>query len=210
MNRLFAISLAALMSSSLSAQDIKHYFTKSPSALFHPIDSLDRTQMCNLMDKGNSTGVITMFGDSVKMHKLTDSFIAFSHSNVDIQIKLSDDVIVIVRTYGKESRNSEVSFYDTSWKQKSSWIYGSVHSKQMPSDKKIYEALIVKPDTMSNDEFERLQLYFDPMFVTAELSADSDDITLKAECPLLTDEEKTKLEAVIKQKTFKWTNGKFK
>ncbi len=191
------------------AQNIKDYFKSSPASLFQNIDSVSRNIMFDKTDAvPYYSGVKTIFGDSVMVNKVTDNFIAFKSSNLDVQMMLSDDVIIVCSTYA--DKNSEVSFYDTDWQLKSSWMYGTIHSKKMPSDEKIFDALVVKPEDMSEERFERLKLYFDPMLVRAELYDEGNVIKLTPFAPMLSDEEKTELKPVIKQKTFKWINGKYK
>lgn len=192
------------------AQTVKDYFKTCPAGIFVSLDSAACTNICNLLDKGQYNGYITIFGDSVSMKCSNDNYISLVYSNEKIQLKVIDDMLVLARTVGEEFKESEVTFYDKQWNLKSSWIYGTKNSEMMPDDKITFKDLVVKPDTLSVEEFERLKLFLDPLLVSAELSEFTNEITLSPYVPMLTDEEKKEISPILKQKTFKWTNRRFK
>ena len=210
MKRIILFILTCVLILDSNAQTIKDYLKTCPTDIVMSLDSAAFSNISNLLEKGSYKGYITIFGDSVSMNQPNDNFITFEYSNVKVQVKIIDDAIVVSKTIGDEIKESELFFFDKEWNFKSSWIYGCKHSKMMPRDKEIYAELIVKPDTIDSSDFERLKTYPDPLLVSAELSEDTDEIILKPYCPLLTRDEKAELEPILKQKTFKWTNGKFK
>ena len=205
---LFIVLCAVTVAS--NAQTVKECFKKCPPGIFVSLDSAACTNICNLLDKGQYNGYITIFGDSVSMKCYTDNFISLEYSNEKIQLKVIDDMLVLARTVGVEYKESEVTFYDKQWNLKSSWIYGCNNSEMMPDDKITFKDLVVKPDTLSEEQFERLKLFLDPLLVSADLSEFTNEITLSPYVPMLTDEEKKEISPILKQKTFKWTNRKFK
>lgn len=190
------------------AQDIKDYFKSSPAELFESVDSTARVKMCSLIDEGSVNGAFTIFGDSIHINKVNDNFMSFAYSNAEVQMRNTGSMLVVAKTYAGE--DSELYFYDYDWKLKSLWVYGTHKSDMMPSDEEIFNALVVKPDTMSISDFESLKLYFDPLLVKAELSESDNELKLQPFCPMLTDEEKDKINTILKQKIFKWINKIFK
>ena len=192
------------------AQNIREYIKTSPAELFVSVDSVGRAKMYDSMLQGAAPSAFTIFGDTIKINTVNDNFASFSYSGTDVQVRNVGDMLVVAKTYGAESRESELYFYDYDWQLKSSWIYGTKKSEMMPCDEAVLSVLVIKPDTMSASDFEDLKLFFDPMFVVAELSESTNELTLKPVCPLLSKEEKERLQPVLKQKTFKWTNKTFK
>ena len=67
-----------------------------------------------------------------------------------------------------------------------------------------------KPDTMSVDRFNELRDYLDPVTISADIPEGGDIITFKINVPFTTKEEKSKVEAIIRQKSFKWDGKSFK
>ena len=210
MKKIILFIFTCALTISTNAQTIKDYFKTCPPEIFMSLDSAACTNISNLLEKGTYNCYVTIFGDSVSMKRPNDNYMSLEYSIVKVQLKLIDDVLVISKTVGSDCKESEVLFYDKEWNLKSSWLFGSKRSKMMPSDKDILKELLVKPDTMDVSEFERLKTYPDPLLVSAELSENTDEIIMNPSCPMLSDEEKAQIQQVFNQKTFKWTNGRFK
>ena len=208
----FFVLIAALAASLYvaDAQNLKQCLKTAPAELFLPADSLNREKLFNVTGSIGYSGAQTIFGDSVMISRVNDNFISFDYASACMEIKKIGGSIIVAKTVGNRFKESELYFYDASWNLNSSWIFGVKHSDYMPCDEEIRQNLIVRPDTMSMEDFESLKKSFDPFMVRVSLSDIEDKITLEPVCPLLFDEEKTRVQSLVRQKIFKWTDGKFK
>ena len=74
----------------------------------------------------------------------------------------------------------------------------------------IAQTLVERPDTMSEQRFDELQLLLDPMLVQMTLCADSDAIVFTASAPMLDKKDQMQVKAILMQRKFKWVDNSFK
>ena len=66
-----------------------------------------------------------------------------------------------------------------------------------------------KPDSIEQSEFENIKLMMDPYLITANMSPDSEEISVSASVANVTDEEQDKINAILVQRKFKWNGSSF-
>ena len=67
-----------------------------------------------------------------------------------------------------------------------------------------------KPDTMTETKFEELRKYIEPIMVYAGFDDKGQALTFSINIPFTTKDMRNEVKAIIKQKSFKWSNGFFK
>ena len=71
------------------------------------------------------------------------------------------------------------------------------------------EQFLNKPDSIEQSEFENITLMMDPYLITANMSPDSEEISVSASVANVTDEEQDKINAILVQRKFKWNGNSF-
>lgn len=110
----------------------------------------------------------------------------------------ADSVLCVVRTWCAPDSESTVTFYDQQWQRLPYQVNLNDYTR----------SLISKPDTMSNDDYQKLLSKIDFSLVSARLNAGNDDMEVSLSMPSANKEDADKLKAITKPMLLKW-NGKY-
>lgn len=137
--------------------------------------------------------------DTLLIHKTdsaiqqeTDIYIhAVMSSTHDVQLRLmpssqSGSVICMVRTYSAPERESVVEVYDTKWHL-------------------LRPLAFSLSDVVGADNVSRVGNLFEPLLLSVQLNADTEDITLSLSTHFLSDDEKQQLHDIPTQVTLSWS-----
>ena len=208
----FFLSLAlALLSLTVSAQaNIEEIWKNMPDSIIPYYNAGIRTEMADMHKINSSTNTKNLLEGNSRFVVLTDRYADICLSNsVDMKLLLLDksdstQTVCMVKTFGNPAVESDVAFYSTDWIA-DSCNYGLPDFNDAELMKKM---LTEKPDTMTQERFDELSSWFEPLTVTVITKAD--ELILEASCPLLTREERKSIKDIIKQKYLKWNGSMFK
>lgn len=162
-----------------------------PDSLVPYLDTSARTNMVDRVGSGITT-TNTLSGQS-HIDTLTADYLKVQLSEAStLEIKRwkgsqGDSVLAVVSTvYGPEPE-SKLDFYDTSWHL----LAAHVEAEAAP---------MMRPDTMTEERFETLQLMIDPMMRAYQLSPDNATLTVRYSLPMLSKAEKSEVEAILQEK----------
>ena len=185
MNKRIVISalLVVLTILPLSATTIKELWIAAPDSLFPYLDKAKRLELVDVKETKNKLDGIS------KLDTLTSDFMQVSLNKLtQVQMKLvpveGDTLICMVKTYMLPESDSEVVFYDTSWRLK----------RRVALD---WHKYVAKSDAMSNEAYKQKIESLKLAFVKATINADNNLMDLEVEAPLLPKEEKTDLTAIL-------------
>lgn len=126
--RILFISIFMLLASAVSAQDVtmREVFRQMPASLLPYLSENNRLDFIDFMDSKMNAEVSNALGGKSRMLKLTDTYAAVSLNEastmemcllpVSVPVDSASHIVCLVRTYGKESRESTVSFYSLRWR----------------------------------------------------------------------------------------------
>jgi hypothetical protein len=117
-----------LISLTVAAQPVAHYFTQMPAELIPGMTIDTRKDLIDFCKNGKVSVMPAVFGGKVQLLTLEEDYLQLQTSeSSDVQIKLlrvSDSlrVLAVVRTVAGPLKDSRVKFYDTSWKPLKDWL----------------------------------------------------------------------------------------
>ena len=171
---------------------------------------LNHSMMGELLEfagRGGTAEVKNKLDGMTSLDTLLSDYAAFSLTKVDkmhilLLPRVAEEPIVCMvhSCYGPEPE-STVSFFSTDW-------------KRLPNEELLtavtVDELLQRPDTMTMDRFLELRRLIDPCLVFVDVIPQERALVFSLSKPLLTEEDKKALHAVVVQKTIKWNGNTFK
>lgn len=187
------------------AQTVSDMWISMPAEIVPYIDVNQKKEMIECMKIGVDTSVKNKFEGKTLIDTLTTDYGKFLVSEVrSIEIALlpceTDSIVMLIDTYKGPEAQGRVTFYDRKWnKFPTAVILPEVTAKD----------LIQKPDTMSIADYESLEKLISPELTTYNYDSSTKTMEIGLSLPLLTTEEKNKVNAVICKRSLKWTGKTF-
>lgn len=201
--RIFASILLTLMAlTPLSATSMRELWLAALDSIFPYLDKSKRTELIELWDlrqkgTGNADAaglnieLKNSLGGTTTLDTLTTDFVQVKLNKLTVvQMKLlsedGDSTICLVKTLMVPEGDSQIDFYDLSWRLK----------RRVVPDWRNY---VARPDTMSNDDFERVMRSIKLAFVKATLHADDNMVDVAIDVPLRPKEQKDDLSFILQR-----------
>ena len=128
--------------------------------------------------------------------------------HVDAQSPLQTEssfVICLIKTFTAPEPESEVSFFSSSWKPLKD-TFGLPVTNDASS---LIKQFTTRPDTISQERYEELASMLDPVMISAEMSVNEQVVTFSLSRPLIEKSEILNINAIFKQRKFKWNGQTF-
>ena len=156
----------------------------------------------DLIEKGMTPEITNRLGGKTRIDTITSDFISATLSEAsNIQIKLlpafNDTIICYIHTYKGPLPERQHSSLYARW------------NKTLRNKIQLQKKFLNKPDSIEQSEFENIKLMMDPYLITANMSPDSEEISVSASVANVTDEEQDKINAILVQRKFKWNGNSF-
>lgn len=116
-----------------------------------------------------------------------------------------DTLICCVKTLSAPVAESEIHFYRSDW----SAVDGYFGLPVSRDPAWLLQNFTARPDTLEQNEFNEQLKYFDPVMLAISFSPGGESLKLQIETPTLTKSEKLKVNAIVKQRNFKWNGESF-
>lgn len=205
---LFIILLLSAFNS--YAQDLKSLFIAIPDSLSPLLTKVNREDFGDFLESNMKAEVRNRFGNTSEMKKLTPDYLLLQISSASFtEIKLlpvndSTQIICVVNTYTAPVADSQISFYDTSWKKLPQTAF-----LQLPEEKMFYKPT---QNSIQADSLKNLRVAADMYLLKATLSENNTELSFTYTTPQYLDKETAqKLTPFLQEKplVYYWTNGKF-
>lgn len=189
---------------------MKSLFIALPDSLSPLLTKVNREDFGDFLASNMKAEVRNRFGQTSEMKKLTDDYLFLQSSSAGtVEMKLlpvtdSTRIICVVRTYMAPAADSDISFYDTGWKE--------LPGKQfieLPEEARFYKAA---QNSAQADSLKNLRISADMYLLKAELSEENTTLSFTYTTPDYMDKETSrKLRPFLLEKplTYRWTDGKF-
>ena len=187
----------------LQAQSLRNFWTTAPDSLFPHLNAGKRTELLDYVSMGVKAETKNSFNEMVTINTLTPNFMEVAIcDNLLIQIKQlpstgSDSLFCVVKTFGNQEKESTITLYDANWQTKQQLRFSPLQN-------------IGEPGNMSTEQYNQLKQLTSFYMLKATLTPTATDLILTYEAPMLSTDEKKKLNSLQKQTILKWNGETFK
>lgn len=194
---------------SVAAQDMKKVFIAMPDSLTPLLTKVNKEDCIDFLASNMKAEIKNRFDKSSEMKVLTEDYLQVQMTeNSTLEMKLlpvndSVKIVCMVKTVCSSACDSEIRFYDTSWKKefpKSDYL-------QLPAPQTFY----LPTDTVSS-EVELIKRKADMHVMKAVLSKDDSSLSFIYTTPeYLNQEDREKLSPYLRKEAvvYRWEDGKF-
>lgn len=207
---LLGMACVLLVGQAGQAKSMKDMWLSMPDSLAPTLTQNMRLEMVELQDMKVKAEVANALGDSCVMDTLTHNFLQVQLSKVCLlQAKLlptmgGDSILCVVKTFSGPEKESEVAFYNQDWQQKD-----AAHLFDGHDFATLYDRLVQKPDTMSEERFAQLKSMIEPRMLNAILFEHDNSMVVRLALPLLSADDKKQVNAIKKQTKLNWSGRVF-
>lgn len=165
-----------------------------------------RLEMTKYVSTGTKKEVKHSLEGTSKIDTITADYLHITlNSAVELDIKRlpyqsDDSIICVVQTWSAPQKESKVCFYNQEWHP--------IHLTNPLSDKAKF-CQLVKPDTMTQEDFTNISQKLNVILVSASLSISNQTMVVHRSVPIFSSEENDKIKNMLPTITMKWNGLKF-
>ncbi len=191
----------------MNAKSLRSMWCTMPDSLLLGTNGNIRLELVELMEMGVKAEVNNLLSADCVLDTLSADYLHLTTSKVATFELMAlpriekDTVFCVIKTFSAPEKESDVRFYDDNWKELDGQSFFEGGFSQLG------DQLVGRPDTLSELRYKELTALLEPRMFFAELEPKGKVITFQLSLPLVSDEQKMKLNAVLMQRKFKW-NGK--
>lgn len=196
---LFGLCLVA-MPVTMMAQQVRKMWVNMPTSIVGSLEKSTRQELLDLKEMKKKAVISGPLGEECSIDTLTADYLSARLSDVStLQMKMlptssGDSLLCLVQTYAGPLPESSISFYTSDW-------------KALPMPSMHLDVDLQRPDTMTQDDFSKLQALFDPKLISFTLSPSNKDLVVALSPVIISEEEKAHVKALTLQRKLNW-NGK--
>ncbi len=207
---IIAILLIATLLHVDAQSPMRDLWIQMPDSVVAYLDVNSRTEMADFYEMKVKTGSKNLLEGKSAIDSLTSDYIHVTlNSSTTLQIKKlqteSSFVICLIKTFTAPEPESEVSFFSSSWKPLKD-TFGLPVTNDASS---LIKQFTTRPDTISQERYEELASMLDPVMISAEMSVNEQVVTFSLSRPLIEKSEILNINAIFKQRKFKWNGQTF-
>ena len=182
----------------VSAQSLREVWIEMPDSILPYLSKSQRTELVDYVDMKADPAVLNAFGDSVRIERMTNNYLLVKASKVTrLEIKLLDNnTLALVQTWKAPAAKSKLSLFNLQWQPKEAVV--------------VYNENIVKPDSMSEEEFADLKSLMYPRMREYRLSAENNSLSVSWNYPLLSKKDAKRVADLLKMQVVNWTGKDFR
>lgn len=196
---LFGLCLVA-MPVTMMAQQVRKMWVNMPTSIAGSLEKSTRQELLDLKEMKKKAVISGPLGEECSIDTLTADYLSARLSDVStLQMKMlptssGDSLLCLVQTYTGPLPESSISFYTPDW-------------KALPMPSMHLDVDLQRPDTMTQDDFSKLQALFDPKLISFTLSPSNKELVVALSPVIISEEEKAHVKALVLQRKLNW-NGK--
>ncbi|QUB76984.1 MULTISPECIES: DUF3256 family protein [Prevotella] len=182
----------------VSAQSLREVWIEMPDSVLPYLSKSQRIELADYVDMKADPAVLNVFGDSVRIERMTNNYLLVKASKVTrLEIKLLDNnTLALVQTWKAPVAESKLSLFNLQWQPKEAVVE--------------YNENIVKPDTMTDEEFNDLKSLMYPRLKEYRLSPENNSLSVSWNYPLLSKKELKRMVDLLKPQVLNWTGRDFR
>ena len=182
----------------VSAQSLREVWIEMPDSILPYLSKSQRTELADYVEMKAEPAVLSTFGDSVRIERMTNNYLLLKANEATrLEIKLLDNnTLALVQTWMAPAAESKLSFFNLQWQPKEAVVD--------------YKVNIVKPDSMSDEDFADLKTLMSPRLKEYRLSADNNSLSVSWNYPLLSKKDVKRVTELLKSQVLNWTGKDFR
>ena len=182
----------------VSAQSLREVWIEMPDSILPYLSKSQRTELADYVEMKAEPAVLSTFGDSVRIERMTNNYLLLKANEATrLEIKLLDNnTLALVQTWMAPAAESKLSLFNLQWQPKEAVVD--------------YKANIVKPDSMSDEDFSDLKTLMFPRLKEYRLSADNNSLSVSWNYPLLSKKDVKRVTELLKTQVLNWTGKDFR
>nr|WP_279170104.1 DUF3256 family protein [Prevotella denticola] len=182
----------------VSAQSLRAVWIEMPDSIIPYLSRSQRTELADYVDMKAEPAVRDAFGDTVRIERMTDSYLSVRLSGSSrLEIRLLDkSTLALVRTWEAPAAESSLHLFSQLWQKKKAVV--------------VCQETVSRPDTMSEEEFAELKSLAVPRMRVFHLPADRPSLSVSWSYPLLSAKDAKRVAALLKPKELEWTGTEFR
>ena len=182
----------------VSAQSLREVWIEMPDSILPYLSKSQRTELADYVEMKAEPAVLSTFGDSVRIERMTNNYLLLKANEATrLEIKLLDNnTLALVQTWMAPAAESKLSLFNLQWQP-----------KEVVVD---YKANIVKPESMSDEDFSDLKTLMFPRLKEYRLSADNNSLSVSWNYPLLSKKDVKRVTEILKSQVLNWTGKDFR
>lgn len=181
-----------------SAQSLREVWIEMPDSILPYLSKSQRTELADYVEMKAEPAVLSTFGDSVRIERMTNNYLLLKANEATrLEIKLLDNnTLALVQTWMAPAAESKLSLFNLQWQPKEAVV--------------AYKVNIVKPDSMSDEDFADLKTLMSPRLKEYRLSADNNSLSVSWNYPLLSKKDVKRVTELLKPQVLNWTGKDFR
>lgn len=182
----------------VSAQSLREVWIEMPDSILPYLSKSQRTELADYVEMKAEPAVLSTFGDSVRIERMTNNYLLLKANEATrLEIKLLDNnTLALVQTWMAPAAESKLSLFNLQWQPKEAVVD--------------YKVNIVKPDSMSDEDFADLKTLMSPRLKEYRLSADNNSLSVSWNYPLLSKKDVKRVTEILKPQVLNWTGKDFR
>lgn len=182
----------------VSAQSLREVWIEMPDSILPYLSKSQRTELADYVEMKAEPAVLSTFGDSVRIERMTNNYLLLKANDATrLEIKLLDNnTLALVQTWMAPAAESKLSLFSLQWQPKEAVVD--------------YKVNIVKPDSMSDEDFSDLKTLMFPRLKEYRLSADNNSLSVSWNYPLLSKKDVKRVTELLKPQVLNWTGKDFR
>ena len=182
----------------VSAQSLREVWIEMPDSILPYLSKSQRTELADYVEMKAEPAVLSTFGDSVRIERMTNNYLLLKANEATrLEIKLLDNnTLALAQTWMAPAAESKLSLFNLQWQPKEAVVE--------------YKANIVKPDSMSDEDFSDLKTLMSPRLKEYRLSADNNSLSVSWNYPLLSKKDVKRVTEILKSQVLNWTGKDFR
>ena len=222
MKRIKYIAMACFLFASLGvgAKSMKDLLVSMPDSLLPYLDKNLRQEMPELQEMGVKAEVKNLLGENSVLDTLTDNFLQVRMSKVatlqlkKLPVEQGDSILCMVKTFAGPEKESQLMLFDQDWNALDAsklFCYAPSGGAEVYSSlDSLADNLVSRPDTMTEERFVELKKMIEPKMVSVLLFEHENAAVVRLSLPLLSADDKKKVNAIKLQRKFNWKDRTFK
>ena len=182
----------------VSAQSLREVWIEMPDSILPYLSKSQRTELADYVEMKAEPAVLSTFGDSVRIERMTNNYLLLKANEATrLEIKLLDNnTLALVQTWMAPAAESKLRLFNLQWQPKEAVV--------------AYKVNIVKPDSMSDEDFADLKTLMSPRLKEYRLSADNNSLSVSWNYPLLSKTDVKRVTELLKPQVLNWTGKDFR
>ena len=182
----------------VSAQSLREVWIEMPDSILPYLSKSQRTELADYVEMKAEPAVLSTFGDSVRIERMTNNYLLLKANEATrLEIKLLDNnTLALVQTWMAPAAESKLRLFNLQWQPKEAVV--------------AYKVNIVKPDSMSDEDFADLKTLMSPRLKEYRLSADNNSLSVSWNYPLLSKKDVKRVTELLKSQVLNWTGKDFR